>query len=105
MGEKEDKLLVENVREAAKKTLEIGNVEKFVGQAAAINTIRLMDRVAFEMVSIEIDRKESQLDSLSDVKNVVYWVRPISSNNPKIVGVAWTAKNEMKVFFGIVLPP
>jgi hypothetical protein len=96
--------LVLKVREAIEKKVAIENIEKFVGEDATVNTMRPVDRDVLALADIEIDRKNSQIASLKDAKHVVYWIRSIESRNPKLVGVAWTAQDEMKVFFGVVLP-
>src|SRR5262249_17266363 len=100
-----DEPLVKKVREAVEKKTAIDKIEAFVGGKAVINTIRQEDKALFSRVSIRVDPKESHVATLRGAKHVVYWMHSIKSNDATIVGVVWTADNEMKVFFGVVLPP
>jgi hypothetical protein len=95
---------------AVKRAKELGigpkDVEKFVGEEATINTLRPIHRERLEMVTIVSDDCLRQsLPELVSYAFVVYWVRPIETNNPKIVGLVWSKKGDCKVFFGIGMPP
>jgi hypothetical protein len=102
---KDDARIVENVRSAAKKGVDIKIIEEFVARKAALNTGRQDDKALYERVSIDIDAKESEIASLRGAKDVIYWRRPVTADKPKIIGIAYTAQGEMRVFFGVVLPP
>jgi hypothetical protein len=65
-----------------------------------------------QRLNIELDPTEdSDVSGIKDildvnkVKRVVYWVRPVASKNPRLVGIVWTSDNEMKVFFCVGFPP
>ena len=102
---KDDGLLVERIREAARRKTPPEDIEDFVGEKATINTIRQPDKDSFEHADIVVDGEEVDSASLREAKDVVYWILSVESKNPRLVGVAWTAANERKVFFGVVLPP
>jgi hypothetical protein len=106
MKQTDDELLVKKIREAIAKNTAVDRVEEFVGVEAAINTLRDVDRRAFRRADYDDDPESPEkLPKIKQAKHVVYWVRLIGSKNPRVVGVLWTEKNEMKLFFGIVLPP
>jgi hypothetical protein len=103
--EEDDEKLVQMVKEGAKKKVAIMDIEVFVRRNATINTARSRDKNLFRKVDIEIDRPNSEISSFSDAQYVVYWVRPVESKVPKVVGLVWTAQNDIKLFFGVVQPP
>jgi hypothetical protein len=102
----EDEKLVKKVREAVSKKTPPEMVEEFVGIKATIHTLRAADRLALPEIDIAKDPEEPgpTLD-LKQAKNVAYWVGPIQSRDARIIGIVWTTKDEMHVFYGIVLPP
>ena len=101
----DEKQLTKKLLESIEKRISTGKIESFVGKKATINTTRKGDRNSLELVNIGIDRKRSQIDTLDDATDLVYWVySSVEKSDPQIVGVVWTKKNEMKLFFGDVMP-
>jgi ankyrin repeat protein len=102
----EDEKLIAAVKGAAEKAIAADKVEAAVGSKATLNTFRAGDRDTFSIADIAVDpdRKPAMPDRDS-LRWVAYWVRPVDSHNPKIVGVCWPKDGKPKVFFGEVLPP
>jgi replicative DNA helicase len=100
----DDSALIEKIGAAVKAKTKTKDIEKTVGQVATINTSRRLDKIAFEMVNIDVDSDKSQISSLRNTEDAVYWVLSVKTKNPSVVGVAWV-KGEMKIFYGAVLPP
>ena len=102
----EDAKLVAAVRAAVKKGLAPGKVEATVGRRATLNTFRKEDEGPFQRADIAADADlEPALPERKSLRWVAYWVRPVKSRNPKIVGLAWSKKGQAQLFFGEVLPP
>jgi len=101
----EDGRLVAKVREAVEKGIAIERVEEFVKAKATINSSRKEDVGTWYLVKIDLDPKESQIKNFQGVTSGVYWMRPVRTTEWRIVGIAWTEKKEMKLFFGVVLDP
>jgi hypothetical protein len=101
----QDARLVASVKRAVAQHVQPEAVEAVVGMSATINTIRQKDRLALQMADIGKDAMENQaVPPLNQAKEVVYWVRPLPSPNPRIVGIYWL-DGAMNLFFGVVYPP
>jgi hypothetical protein len=80
-------------------------IERNVGKSATINTLRKHHWSYLENANIEADpNMESDMPSLKAVQNVVYWIRPIDSEFPRLIGVAWMKDGSVQIFYGIVYP-
>lgn len=101
---KDDKVLIEKVNAAVMKATKISKVEKAVGVAATINTNNNADKEVLAITSIALYSNLSQIESIRDADEVVYWVLSVDTDNPIVVGIAWV-KGEMKIFYGAVYPP
>ena len=105
-AESADSKLLAAVKAAAEKGIEPGKIEAAVGTKATLNTLREVDRDAFSRADIAEDPgRKPALPARDSLRCVVYWVRPIDSKNPKIVGVCWPKEGRPRLFYGEVLPP
>jgi hypothetical protein len=105
-GRTKDALLVAAVRAAAAKGLRPDKVEAVVGQRATLNTFRKQDVDSFQSADIAPDpNRKPALPERKTLRWAAYWVRPVESRNPKVVGIAWPKKGAPRLFFGEVLPP
>jgi len=101
-----DARLIAAVQTAAAKGLAPGKVEATVGKRAALNTFRKDDSWTFTRADIAPDpNQKPPMPDRKTLRWVAYWVRPVESHNPRIIGIAWPKKGRPKVFFGEVLPP
>jgi hypothetical protein len=100
-----DEKLIASLKAALKQEIEADKVEAAVGRAA-LNTVRRQDRDTFSRADIAPDPDSGPaLPDRETIRYVAYWVRPVESRNPKIVGIVWPNKGKPHVFFGEVLPP
>lgn len=53
---------------------------------------------------IDPDHPDEPL-TLTGATGVVYWVRPVTSRDPRVVGIQVAADGTPSVFFAIILPP
>lgn len=102
---KSDQQLIQAVRDAAAAGATGGNVEARVGASPIIDTMRPGDREKLLFATIELDSEQQSEVSSLDVQDVVYWERPGTFENPHVIGIAWLANGEAKVFFAVVYPP
>src|SRR5579864_5744532 len=91
-GNWKDDDLIQKVMSAT-KTKDVGpeNIEDMVGIPATINTMKNNQKVVFLRAHISLDETESsETKDIWNCANVVYWIRPINCENPKIIGICWT---------------
>src|SRR5262249_37950351 len=101
----DDEKLVKRVREAVDEKKPLETVEEFVNVKATIHTSRTRDRLILQRVASSRDPEEAgPIPLLRQAKAVVYWVRPLEAENPKIIGIVWDKKGQMELFYGIILP-
>jgi len=101
-----DANLLAAVKAAAEKGIGPDKVEAAVGTKATLNTLRKVDRDAFSLADIAADPdRKPALPPRDSLRWVVYWVRPIDSRTPKIVGIVWPREGKPQPFYGEVLPP
>jgi hypothetical protein len=101
-----DASLVARVGSAVLRRVKLRRVETVVGIPATLNTAKnghweLLRRVC---IGPDAAKRGSSLD-WKTARDVVYWVRPVRSRNPRIVGIVWTRDSGSKRFFGIIYPP
>src|SRR5262249_26921793 len=101
-----DARLVAAISAAAGKRITPDKVEAAVGTRATLNTFRKEDRLVLSHVDIVPDPdRQPPLPASDTIRWVAYWIRPIGSRNPKVVGICWPKDGRPQVFFGEVLPP
>jgi hypothetical protein len=102
----EDRELLAKINKAADEGIDPDKVDAAVGLIAVVNTVRNADRQALSFVNIaeDPDRKPAFPYGTS-VRWVAYWMRPVESHNPKIVGILWPEEGKAQMFYGLVLPP
>ena len=101
-----DAKLLAAVKAAADKGIGPDKIEAAVGTKATLNTRRAADRDAFSGADIAEDPgRKPALPARDSLRWVVYWVRPVDSRNPKVVGVCWPKEGKPQLFYGEVLPP
>lgn len=100
-----DQQLVQAVRAAAAARTPPQDAEARVGATAIINTVRPGDREKYLFGHVELDTNEQSEVATLDAEDLAYWGRPITSENPRVVGIAWLADGSAKVFFAVVYPP
>ena len=98
--------LVARVGSAVLRRVKLRRVEKVVGIPATLNTVKNGHREVLWRACIGPDpaKRKCGLDWKA-ARDVVYWVRPVRSRNPRIVGVFWTRDGRCKRFFGVIYPP
>lgn len=90
-----DEKLMELIKKAAKDRVRPEKIEQLVGSKAIVNTSRDKDWLFLELVRYEFEGERLRL---YEMKEVVYWRRPVKATPSKLVGIAWTKDNE-PVFF------
>lgn len=98
-----DDELVKAVRAAAAANVSLQNAESHVGIPAALSTGKAGSSGAFQ--NLELDENQSNEITSLDVNDIVYWLRPVSSENASVVGLAWDTGQPPRVFFGTVYEP
>ncbi len=105
-AEERDQKLIKAIKAAVEQEVEPGKVEASVGVKATINTSRKADADTFGRTDIAADRDSGPaMGNRDDISHVAYWVRPIDSRNPKLVGIVWPKKGKPRIFFAELLPP
>jgi hypothetical protein len=100
-----DQQLIQAIRAAAAGGTTPQDAESRVGARAIINTVRPGDRDKLNFGHVELDTEQtSEVPSLQ-AKDIAYWGRPGTWENPHVVGIAWLAEASVKVFFAVVYPP
>jgi hypothetical protein len=100
----EDSRLVAAIMKAAEERMPIEGIEKTVGVRATINTQRQHERELLAMTDISGDPPESvEAPRVHSASNVVFWVRPVESRLPRIIGVVWYGEDQGEVFTGVVM--
>jgi hypothetical protein len=102
----EDEHLVMEVRRAVQDKVPGESIESTVRIKPSMSSLRAMERSALLRTDVmaDPDRQEG-VPYFSKMQNVVYWIRPTRSEDPRVIGIAWTHAGESNVFFGILLPP
>jgi hypothetical protein len=105
-AEEQDQKLVKAIKAAVKQEVEPGKVEASVGAKATLNTIRKGDVDTLAGTDIAADRdSRPALGERDAINHVAYWVRPVESRNPRLVGIVWPKKGKPRIFYGELLPP
>lgn len=101
-----DETLIQRVRGAADSRVAPRDIEAYVGQKAMVNTTTGFPLEGLRRVNVipDPDHPEQTL-KLDAAEAVVYFGRPVESDDPKIMGVQYRRDGSAAVFFGIVLPP
>ena len=100
-----DQQLIKAVRAAAAGGATPQDAESRVGASPIINTVRPGDRDKYLFGHVELDADQrSEVPSIQ-AKDLAYWGRPGTWENPHVVGIAWLADGSAKVFFAVVYPP
>jgi hypothetical protein len=100
-----DERLAELVEDAVGKKTAPENVAAVVGIPPKYKTFRLGGEVIFRGVLIEDDTaEEACLPILRNVTDVVFWIRPIRSENPRVIGIAWGKDGSCRLFRGVLFP-
>lgn len=101
-----DAQLIARVRTASAAPVNPVTVEAAVGQAALINTATGYPIGALKRVDIRPDPEHVEEPlTLAIARAVIYWGRPVPSDNPRVVGIQVLADGSGKVFFGVIYPP
>jgi hypothetical protein len=90
-----DDKLVAVIKQAAKERIKAEKIEEFVGEKALVNTARDNEWLFLEVVSFVFEGERLRF---SEMKEVVYWRRPVNSKYAKLVGLAWTKENHVLFF-------
>jgi hypothetical protein len=103
-----DKQLLTAVRAAVANNTKPAAIEKVVGLEAVINTTKQYHRLQLERkMDIARDADDEKngkpLPDFKKAKEVVFWIRPVGDKCPGIVGIVWDERDEMTVFFGVLL--
>jgi hypothetical protein len=105
-AQERDQKLVKAIQAAIEKELEPGKVESSVGTKATLNTIRKGDADTLSGADIVADRDAGPAMGDRDaISHVAYWIRPVDSRNPRLVGIVWPKNGKPRIFFGELLPP
>lgn len=101
-----DEALIRGVRSAVDARIAPDKIEAHVGHKAMINTTTGFPLEGLRRVNL-IPDPEHPADTLNldSAAAVVYFGRPVSAEDPKVVGVQYRRDGSAAVFFGIVLPP
>lgn len=101
-----DAAFVAQLRRAAEHAIDPATIEAQLGKRALINTATGYPLAGLRRVSIEADPEHPQETlALDRARAVIYWERPASGQDPRIVGLWVGDDGTASVFFGIVLPP
>lgn len=101
-----DETLIQRVRGAADSRVAPRDIEAYVGQKAMVNTTTGFPLEGLRRVNVIPDPDHPQQTlKLDAAEAVVYFGRPVESDDPKITGVQYRRDGSAAVFFGIVLPP
>lgn len=100
-----DQQLIQAVRNAAAGGATTTDVEARVGASPVINTIRPGDRQKLRAGTVELDSDQQSEVATLEAQDLAYWDRPGTFENPHVVGIAWLANGDAKVFFAVVYPP
>jgi hypothetical protein len=100
----EDVVLERIVRQVVRQRIGISRAEEFVGKKATLNTSRNSDeRDALHFFDIVGDiEKNEVIPDLENSSSVIFWVRPVDSDYPKIIGIVWDKKKPPQVFWGVI---
>jgi hypothetical protein len=104
----EDEWLIATVIAGVNRGATAEQLEQLVGLAPAVSTLRPGERGRLRWTRLELDGErpnECSLEQVKEADQVVFWVRPINSRNPKCVGVAWREGGRAHVFFGVICTP
>ena len=95
-----DQQLVKAVRMAVNVGAKPGEVESAVQLKATVNTTRKGD---WKSLKITLFRTSNSLPNFDLMEHVVYWVRPVKPEDlltaGSIVGITWSKKGEVRIFF------
>jgi hypothetical protein len=101
-----DDAVIGRVRSAVDTRVAPGDLEAFVGQKAMVNTITGFPLEGLRRVNLIPDPEHPEHTlKLDSAEAVVYFGRPVESDDPKVVGVQYHRDGSAALFFGIVLPP
>lgn len=77
-----------------------------IGRKPAIDTTAGQPIALLRRVDLVPDPDHpGEVFTLEGARAVVYWIRPIQTKDPRVVGVQVGADGKPHAFFGVVLPP
>jgi hypothetical protein len=102
----DDERLIARVRAAVDARVPADGLAGFVGQRPLFDTTAGASLAILQRVDFTADPQfpEEKIDR-STARAVVYWRRPDSGDDPRIVGVQFGDGGAPHLFFAIILPP
>lgn len=103
-----DNVLVRAVESAVNEKLPLEKVKTRVGVQPTMITSGNSASKALARARVEIDRDPPNVSPIPVIRSatvVVYWIRPMDSRFPKVIGIAWNEEGKGEIFSGILLPP
>jgi hypothetical protein len=98
--------VVEKVRAAIAGQVAFDALERAIGQKALVNTSAGYPLVNLRRVNLVTDPEHpDEKLSLAAARDVIYWARPTTGDDPHIVGIQVKQDGSRAIFFGIVTPP
>jgi len=111
----EDDALVRRVNASAAARANPVEAETIVGIKPEMNSNLIDDRFRLARTALTIDLAQApqpvdkeysmRIARLKRQATVMYWVRPLDSRHPRVVGITWDRQGNPAVFFGVVYPP
>lgn len=101
----DDRALVEAVQRAAQENASPEVALARVGRKPTIDTRNARGRAGFQAADLVTDPGAQPARELRAAATVLYWVRPVEAQNPRVVALAWGADGRVRVHFVTVLTP
>ena len=95
----EDHRLITRIREAIASNIPIEDLGRFVGIRPAFNSSE-SHLMVLRLVRFKFENDKGGICNLRNAKNVVYWVRPIRSENRHVVGIVWDNEGGVSMCYG-----
>jgi hypothetical protein len=101
-----DEAVIQRVRSAVDARVAPREIEAYVGRKAMVNTTTGFPLEGLRRVNLIPDPEHPEHTlKLDSAESVVYFGRPVESDDPKVVGIQYHRDGSAALFFGIVLPP
>jgi len=101
-----DERLIASVRRAVAERVAPEALEAQVGQKPLVNTRTGLPIAVLRRVHLVPDGAHAdEALSLSTADSVIYWGRPIDSENPHFVGIQIRKDGSYGLFFAVLMPP
>jgi hypothetical protein len=101
-----DEAVIARMRSAVASHVAPSELEAYMGLKAMVNTRTGFPLEGLRRVNLVPDPEHADaLLALDSAEVVVYFERPVPSNDPKVIGIQYHRDGSAALFFAILLPP